>query len=109
MEIFDFLLVCIRIGWCVYMRSPLIAGINANIRYKYVNELRVLICHHDNLNDKKFRKMSDKLHLTDFGTSRYANNLKYEIAESLDIAIRSRNRDDQRRRDGREYRRSGDR
>ena len=51
--------------------------VNANIRYKYLKNPRVLVCHHQNLVDRKYR-IRDQLHLTEFGTSRLANNLKYK-------------------------------
>ena len=59
---------------------------NAMIKLKYVDNLKVLVCHHDNLRGRKF-KARDMLHLTDPGTSRLANNLKFKIAESLGIQV----------------------
>ena len=59
---------------------------NALIKLKYIDNENVLVCHHDNLRDKRYRK-EDQLHLTDPGTSRLANNLKYKIAESLKIDV----------------------
>ena len=40
--------------------------VDANIRYHYLNNPRVLICHHDNLRNKMYRKR-DSIHLTDDG------------------------------------------
>lgn len=57
-----------------------------------MNNPNVLICSHDNLRERKFKQKRDFLHLTDAGTSRLANNLKYKIAESLNIeVVRKRN------------------
>ena len=64
---------------------------NANIKLKYLNYPDILLCNHSNLDDNKYRKW-DKLHLTEFGTSRYANNFKYKIAESLGVTIEKRRR-----------------
>lgn len=69
--------------------------VNANIRYNYLKNPKVLICHHDNLTDGRYRKR-DKLHLTENGTSRLANNLKFKIAESLGITVFNKRRDNQR-------------
>ena len=63
--------------------------VNANIKFKYLNNSNILICSHNNLDDKKYRK-HDKLHLNEFGRSRYANNFKYSIAESLGVTIEKR-------------------
>ena len=60
--------------------------VNVNLRYKYLNDPRVLICSNDNLDERKFR-VEDGVHLTDHGTSRFANNLKMKIAEALEIVI----------------------
>ena len=60
-------------------------------KLKYMNHTNVLVCHHDNLRDRRYRG-TDKLHLTDPGTSRLANNLKFKIAESLGIEIRRKAR-----------------
>ena len=60
---------------------------NAMIKLKYMNNPRVLVCNHDNLRDRKYRQRRDELHLTEAGTSRLANNLKYKIAKSLDIQV----------------------
>ena len=70
--------------------------VNANIRYKYLKNPRVLVCHHQNLVDRKYR-IRDQLHLTEFGTSRLANNLKYKIAESLGITVQNKRREGRRR------------
>ena len=59
---------------------------NAIIKVKYLENHKVFVCHHNNLRDKRYRK-NDQLHLNEFGTSRLANNLKYKIAESLDISV----------------------
>ena len=60
--------------------------VNAKIKLHYLNNHRVLVCHHDNLRDRKFRR-DDHLHLTEHGTSRLENNLKFKIAESLGIVV----------------------
>ena len=69
---------------------------NANIKFKYLNNSNFLICSHNNLDDKKYRK-HDKLHLNEFGTSRYANNFKYKIAESLGVTIEKRSQNPDKR------------
>ena len=69
--------------------------VNANIKYNYLKNSRVLVCHHNNLIDRRYRSR-DKLHLTEGGTSRLANNLKHKIAESLGIIVYNRRRDGQR-------------
>ena len=45
-----------------------------------------VICDNGNLRDKKFRG-NDGIHLTPHGTSVFANNLKFKIAESLKISV----------------------
>ena len=60
--------------------------INANLKLHYISNPNVLVCHHENLRERRFLK-HDKLHLTDYGTSRRANNLKFKIAESLGIEV----------------------
>ena len=60
--------------------------INANLKLHYMSNPNVLVCHHENLRESRFPK-HDKLHLTDYGTSRLANNLKFKIAESLGIEV----------------------
>ena len=52
-----------------------------------MNHHTVFLCNNDNLRDRKYRQRRDNLHLTDAGTSRLANNLKYTIAESLDSQV----------------------
>ena len=47
----------------------------------------VQVCPHDNLRERKYKQSRDFLHLTVAGTSRLANNLKFAIAESLDIEV----------------------
>ena len=61
-------------------------NVNLKLRYQYLNSPQVLVCNNDNLCDRKFR-VRDGVHLTEFGTSRFANNLKYKIAESLRITV----------------------
>ena len=63
--------------------------VNANIRYKYLTNHRRLVSHQENLVDRKYM-IRDQLHLTEFGTSRLANKLKYKIAESLGITVRNK-------------------
>ena len=60
--------------------------VNAILKFKFLNNPKVLICNNDNLRDRKFRR-GDGIHLTDHGISVFANNLKYKIAEALDIAV----------------------
>ena len=62
-------------------------AVNAMIKLNYMNDSNVLVCNHNNLRDRKYRQRRDNLHLTDPGTSRLANNLKYKIAESLNIEV----------------------
>ena len=47
---------------------------------------KVLVCNNENLRDRKYR-INDGIHLTEIGTSRLANNLKYKIAEALGIQV----------------------
>ena len=47
---------------------------------------KILVCNNDNLRDRKYR-VDDGIHLTEIGTSRFANNLKHKIAESLGISV----------------------
>ena len=61
-------------------------NVNVNLMYKYLNNPRVMVCNNDNLRERKFC-IADGVHLTDYGTSRFANNLKFKIAESLGITI----------------------
>ena len=85
-----------------------VAFVNAAIKVKYMNNPRITLCDHDNLDDPRYRK-TDKLHLVEIGTSRYACNLKYGIADSLKITIKKKNRNEGRDfRDPREPRNSRD-
>ena len=59
---------------------------NDFLRTKYKRHESVLVCHHDNIRDPRFRK-HDKLNLNEAGTSRLASNLKYKIAQSLNITV----------------------
>ena len=61
-------------------------NVNIKLRYKYLNNPRVFVCNNDNLYERKFR-VRDGIHLTEYGTSRFANNLKFKIAESLGISV----------------------
>ena len=65
--------------------------INANMKYKYLNVSNVTICNNDNLYDRKYRAQ-DGIHLKPIGTSRFASNLKYKIAESLGITVERKRR-----------------
>ena len=56
------------------------------MKYVYRDDQRILICDNTNLNDSKFRR-TDGIHLTDHGTAVLATNLKYKIAESLDVRV----------------------
>ena len=67
--------------------------VNANLKFRYLGNSNVLVCNNDNLRDRKFR-VGDGIHLTDYGTSVFANNLKYKIAEALDIAVIKKRRID---------------
>ena len=60
--------------------------INANMKYRYKENERVFICDNVNLNNVKFR-WEDGIHLTEHGTSVLATNLKYKVAEALDIKV----------------------
>lgn len=60
--------------------------VNAHIRYKYVDDENVIICDNHNLYDSKFR-VNDGIHLTTHGTSVFATNLKYKIADALNINV----------------------
>ena len=60
--------------------------INAYIYYKYDADDGVIICDNSKLNNTEFR-FEDKLHLSDAGTSVLASNLKYSIAESLNVKV----------------------
>ena len=60
--------------------------VNANLKYRYLNNTNVLICNNDNLYNRKYRT-EDKLHLSDHGTSLFATNLKYKISEALGITV----------------------
>ena len=62
-------------------------AVNAMIKLEYMNNPKVLVCNHDNLRERKYRQRRDNFHLTVPGTSRLANNLKYKIAEALDIQV----------------------
>ena len=68
-----------------------IDSINANMKYKYRDNERIFICDNTNLNDEKFR-MEDRIHLTQHGTSLLATNLKYKIAEALNVKVMKKNR-----------------
>ena len=65
--------------------------LNASIKYTYYNDPNVFICDNDNLKDKKFRE-NDGIHLTQHGISVLATNLKYKIAEALNITVAKKNR-----------------
>ena len=69
--------------YIIHLKGELI---NSIIKYNYINEGRVVICNNDNLNDNKFR-VEDGIHLTPHGTSLLAVNLKYKIAEALNIDV----------------------
>ena len=60
--------------------------INANMKYTFRDNERIFICDNANLNDEKFR-WRDGIHLTQHGTSVLATNLKYKIAESLNVKV----------------------
>ena len=59
---------------------------NGNLRFTYAGDDNVILCDNRNLFDPKFRY--DKIHLTDHGTALFATNLKYKIAEALDIEVK---------------------
>ena len=60
--------------------------VNAHIKYHYINHENVIVWDNHNLNDRKFR-LRDGIHLTPHGTSIFATNLKYKIAEALKIDV----------------------
>ena len=60
--------------------------VNAHIRYMYEGSDRVVVCDNYALDDTKYR-WEDHLHLNDNGTSQLACNLKYSIAEALDVQV----------------------
>ena len=60
--------------------------INANIKYVYMNNPKVVVCDNENLRDRKFRNY-DGIHLTPHGTSVLANNIKYKVAKALNIQV----------------------
>ena len=60
--------------------------VNVKLRCEYLSNSRVFVCNNDNLYERKFR-VRDGIHLSDFGTSRFANNLKFKIAQSLQITV----------------------
>ena len=62
---------------------------NGLLQLKYVNKDQVTICDHFNLSHKRFR-CSDKLHLSDPGRAKFANNLKYAIGESLGVQVQKK-------------------
>ena len=63
--------------------------INATIKFKFLDNQRVVICDNKNLDDSKYRTR-DGVHLTQRGTSLLAGNLKASIADALDITIKKR-------------------
>ena len=69
--------------------------VNANLKYKIIKNPRVLICDNTNLRDRKFR-IRDRVHLSDHGTSVFANNLKFKIAEALNVTVVKKRRNDGR-------------
>ena len=74
--------------------------INAYIHFTYGDDEDVIICDNSKLNDPAFR-FTDKVHLSDAGTSVLASNLKYSIAEALNVKVIKkppRGRDSDRRR-----------
>ena len=68
-----------------------IDSITANMKYKYRDNERIFICDNTNLNDEKFRREGG-IHLTQHGTSLLATNLKYKIAEALNVKVVKKNR-----------------
>ena len=66
--------------------------INANLMHAYREDERIYICDNSNLGDEKFR-WKDRIHLTQHGTSLLATNLKYKIAEALNINVVKKRRD----------------
>ena len=70
------------------------SAVNGNIKFKFINKPNVFLCVNDNLSDTKFR--ADKIHLTDPGPSRLANNIKYKVAEALDISVKKKAKFDSR-------------
>ena len=60
--------------------------INANMKYRHRENERIFTCDNANLNDEKFR-WEDGIHLTKHGISVLATNLKYKIAEALNVKV----------------------
>ena len=60
--------------------------VNAYIYYKYDHDNDIVIADNSKLRDSTFR-CPDKLHLTDAGTSVLASNLKYGIANALNVKV----------------------
>ena len=60
--------------------------VNAYIFYKYDHDNDIVIADNSKLKDATFR-CPDKLHLTDAGTSVLASNLKYGIANALNVKV----------------------
>ena len=73
--------------------------INAHIKYKYDRNENIIICDNSNLLDEKFRT-ADGIHLTSHGTSVFATNLKYKVAEALGIEVKRKPRNREQRRRG---------
>ena len=68
--------------------------INAKLRLYFSENPHVILSNNENLKDRTFRY--DKVHLTEFGISRLANNLKFKIAASLGIHVVKKRANDQR-------------
>ena len=79
--------------------------VNANVKYRYINNPNVLVCNNDNLHHRKYRT-EDKLHLSEHGTSLFATNLKYKISEALGITVEKKRRTDNNKRRFRSNRRN---
>ena len=88
--------------------------VNAYMQLKYKRDGNVVVCDNYKLYDSRFRKR-DKLHLNDDGTTVFASNLKYAIAEACGVEVVQKRKDYQyryddgerrfRRRDNNNYRR----
>ena len=79
------------------MRGETIDLVNAYMFFTYGDDEKVVICDNSKLNDPTFR-FQDKLHLSDAGTSILASNLKFSIAEALNVKVIKKNRGTDNRR-----------
>ena len=62
--------------------------VNAAINMKHESDHNVSCCMNDNIN--KTHLASDGVHLTEHGTARLANNIKYAVAKSLNVEVKKK-------------------